>query len=81
MCIRDRKQFDQYLADYEQKNKVKLEYEITPWGREGEADYCFQLTALDNKKQDQFIMQTKEVLKKSSLVRYSENVTCRQNKK
>ncbi len=71
-----KKQFDQYLSDYEQKNKVKLEYEITPWGREGEVDYCFMLTALDKKSQEQFILETKAVLKSSSLVRYSENTPC-----
>ncbi len=74
-------QFEQYFADYEQKNKVKLGYEITPWGKEGEVDYCFQLSALNKKKQDQFIAKTKELLIKSTLVRYSENKPCRQKNK
>ena len=60
---------------------MQLSYETTNWGREGEVDYCFKLTELDKKKQKLFIIETKEILKTSSLVRYKENITCRQNKK
>ncbi|MEI6879916.1 MAG: hypothetical protein WCK82_01055 [Bacteroidota bacterium] len=73
--------YDQYITEYEQKNKLQLSYETTNWGREGEVDYCFKLTELDKKKQKLFIIETKEILKTSSLVRYKENITCRQNKK
>lgn len=73
--------YDQYITEYEQKNKLQLSYETINWGREGEVDYCFKLTELDKKKQKLFIIETKEILKTSSLVRYKENITCRQNKK
>ncbi len=76
-----KQQYDHYITEYEQKNKVKLNYEITNWGREGEVDYCFKLVELDKKKQELFIIETKEILKSSSLVRYKENMTCRQKKK
>ena len=68
-----RQEYDQYIIQYEQKNKIKLNYEIIPWGREGENDYCFKLNELNKQQQDQFITETKEILKNSSLVRYSEN--------
>lgn len=76
-----KQQYDHYITEYEQKNKVKLNYETTNWGREGEVDYCFKLVELDKKKQELFITETKEILKSSSLVRYKENMTCRQKKK
>jgi len=76
-----RQDYDQYIIQYEQKNKIKLSYEITPWGREGEKDYCFMLTELDKKKQELFVTETKEILKNSSLVQYKENAPCRQKKK
>ncbi len=76
-----KQQYIQYITEYEQKNKVKLNYETTNWGREGEVDYCFKLTELDKKKQELFIIETKEILKSSSLVRYKENATCRHKKK
>lgn len=73
-----REKYNQYMAEYEQKNKVKLNPEIAKWGREGEVDYCFKLTELSKKQQDVFVEETKEVLKSSSLVRYTENTTtCR----
>ena len=76
-----KQQYEQYIAEYEQKNKVKLNYETTNWGREGEVDYCFKLEELDEKKQELFIIETKEILKSSSLVRYKENMTCHLKKK
>lgn len=76
-----KQQYDQYIAEYEQKNKVKLNYETTNWGREGEVDYCFKLEELDKKMQELFVAETKEILKSSSLVRYQENMTCHQKKK
>jgi hypothetical protein len=71
-------QFDAYIAEYQQKNKLKLSFEITKWGREGEIDYCLKLSELDKKKQELFITKTKETLQSSSLVRYKENAACRQ---
>jgi len=68
-----RQDYDQYLIQYEQKNKIKLSFKITPWGREGEKDYCFKLNELNKKQQEVFIAETKEVLKNSTLVRYKEN--------
>ncbi len=76
-----KQEYGQYITGYEQKNKVKLNYEKTSWGREGEVDYCFKLTELDKKKQELFIIETKEILKSSSLVRFKENTTCRQKRK
>lgn len=71
-------QFDTYIAEYQQQNNLKLSFEITKWGREGEVDYCLKLKELDKKKQELFIAKTKEILQSSSLVRYKENATCRQ---
>jgi hypothetical protein len=76
-----KQQFDSYITEYQQINKIKLSYEITNWGREGEIDYCLKLTELDKKKQELFVTETKEILKNSSLVRYKENAPCRQKKK
>ncbi|MEX2364687.1 MAG: hypothetical protein WD597_13735 [Balneolaceae bacterium] len=76
-----KQQYDQYIIQYEQKNKIKLNYEIVNWGREGEIDYCFKLSELNKNQQDQFVTETKEILKSSSLVRFKENTTCRQKRK
>lgn len=73
-----KEKFDQFITEYKQENKVELKYETINWGREGEVDYCFDLTSLDKKKQELFIAETKEILKTSTLVRYKENEPCQQ---
>lgn len=67
----------EFISQYEQKNALKLNYKITHWGKEGEEDYCFNLSELNEKQQEAFINETKEVLKGSSLVHFNENATCR----
>ena len=71
-------QFDTYIAEYQQNNHLKLSFEVTKWGREGEVDYCLKLAELDKKKQELFITEIKEILKNSALVRFKENALCRQ---
>lgn len=71
-------QFEQFMTAFEQKNNVKLKYEKINWGREGEVDYCFDLTGLDAKKRTQFVAETKELLQSSTLVQYKENEPCLQ---
>jgi hypothetical protein len=67
-----REKYDQWLASY--KPAVKVEQ--TPWGREGEVDYCIKLAELDNTKQAEFVTKTKELLSKSELVHIYENHPC-----
>lgn len=76
-----RKTFLDYLNDYEVKNKKKLIFEVVPWGREGETDYCFKLAELKEDEQTNFITNIKELLKQSKLVRYSENTACKNRQK
>lgn len=75
-----KQQFDTFVTDFGTKNKVKLSYETSHWGREGEYDCCFKLSELDKKQQETFITETKEALKSSTLVRYKENSPCQQKK-
>ncbi len=72
-----KKIFNDYISNYEIKNKIKLSYEIVNWGREGEIDYCFKLSELKSKQQEKFIADLKETLKNSKLVRYTENKPCK----
>lgn len=74
------REYNQYIIQYEQTNKIKLNYKITSWGREGEKDYCFNLKELNKKQQEAFTAETKEVLKNSTLVLYNEYTIHRQNK-
>lgn len=71
-----KQQLEQYIADFEAKNRLKLDYDRTPWGREGEINYCFKLSTLKTKEQEHFIAGVKKTLLKATLVRYKENSVC-----
>ena len=71
-----KQQFMQFIQQFNEKNNVKVNAEIANWGREGETDYCLKLSELNKQQQNQFLTETKEVLKNSALVRYEENCFC-----
>lgn len=73
--------FSQFILQFNEKNKVNIIAEKANWGREGETDYCLKLNELNTQQQDQFISETKTLLKSSTLVRYTENSKCRHKKK
>lgn len=68
--------FDAFLKKFE----PTLAYTTTKWGREGEVDYCFDLTELSAEQQEAFIASAKELLSTSKKVRFSENETCRDSR-
>ncbi|MFA6152061.1 MAG: hypothetical protein WC716_12115 [Chitinophagaceae bacterium] len=71
-----RQQMMDYIRQFEQKEGVTLTYEKYAWGKEGEQDYCFRLNELSPGKQEYFITQIKETLKKSTRVHYKEHSDC-----
>ena len=64
------------VSSYEHMNNKKIEYDKTPWGREGEVDYCMKLQNLDAESQKNFVMQIRETLLTSQLVHITENAPC-----
>ena len=73
--------FIEFIRSFEEKNKVKIIYETAPWGREGETDFCFKLSDLNKGNQIKFIADSKDNLKNSKLVRFTENTTCKNDRK
>lgn len=69
-----RKAFLDCVSAFEKKQKLKLVYEVVSWGREGEKDYCFRLSELNQAQQKEFIAECRKVLKNSNLVQLDENV-------
>jgi len=72
-----RKEYEQFIIQFEQSNKVTVLLEKANWGKEGEIDFCIKLTGLNNDLQKQFIQGTKDNLKDSKLVRIYENTSCK----
>jgi hypothetical protein len=66
------RKFNDFLESYQ----PKLNPIVTPWGREGEVDFCFTLSELSTKQRSQFIKQVREQLKDCKLVHINENAPC-----
>ena len=65
--------------EFEEFLKTKypdLSYEANPAGREGEIDYCFDLSDLSSSEQAAFQAESSEILQKSKLVQTSEQENC-----
>lgn len=72
--------YEQFIRQFEIDHNVMVQYEKTPWGREGEVDYCIKSITADTTLQRQFILQTNDQLKDKKLVRIYENVPCKHKK-
>ena len=66
-------QYEQFLKDFELKKNVTISYEKKYWGREGEINFCFMLNELKKEEQESFILQSKNLLANSTLVRFQES--------
>ncbi len=63
------KYFPQFIEKFNKEQKVTLKYEIVPWGREGELNYCFY----EQKKINEFILQVQKEMSKYENVEFHEN--------
>ena len=76
----DRKVYPEFKA-FLKENYPTLIYSETRYGREGETEFCFDLSAFKNKKKKTFISDTKNILSKSTIVNIKENAPCVQRDK
>lgn len=67
---------DNFIKRYEKTKRKQLTKAAVHWGKEGEIDYCLQLSELSPKEQKRFISQVRALLKKSKLVNINENAAC-----
>lgn len=66
----------QAILDYIEKHPKKPVNKTVHWGREGETDYCLNLTELSKSSQETFIAEIKKIAGNSSLIFISENAVC-----
>jgi hypothetical protein len=63
---------DEILKSWENKTGKTFTFNQFPWGREGEVDFCFQLSELKEKDQEAFVSDVQNSFKNNSLVQISE---------
>jgi hypothetical protein len=72
-----RQKYESYIKEFEEQNKIIILLEKINWGREGEINYCINVTNLNKNLQKKFLEGTKNNLKDSKLVRIKENTSCK----
>ena len=73
--------FEHFLSSFRQKSGKGIPSEKVSWGREGERDYCLNLSELSASDKTKFIQDVKEELKSAKLVHFSENSPCKQKRR
>lgn len=71
-----KEKLDEFIEHYEKTKGRRLTKAAVRWGREGEIDYCLKLAELSPREQKRFISRVRLLLKRSKLVRITENVAC-----
>lgn len=71
------KKLERHIELFEEENGIILTIYKVPWGREGEVDFCFKLSTIDNKKAEAFVTSVKNLLAGAEKVNIKENCSCR----
>ena len=71
-----KEKLDEFIKGYEKTKGKQLTKAAVRWGREGEIDYCLQLSELSPRQQKKFISKVRLLLKRSKLVHINENAAC-----
>ncbi len=65
------------FLSYVDGHALKPAYKTVTWGREGETDYCFNLSELSSKKDIiDFISEVRKIAAGSDMMNVSENAEC-----
>lgn len=67
-----KEEFDKWLAMRE-----RFTYSVTPWGREGEVNYCVRMTNISVREQEIFVKEVRGFLVDKELVLISEYAKCK----
>lgn len=71
--IKSKKDFEQFIKEFEVKNNVNISFDKKYKGREGEVNFCFSLNELNSDDQDKFILESRTRLNSSANVQFFEN--------
>ena len=70
-------ELDKFIESFQKSESVTLVIEKHKWGKEGEEDYCIDLSPLSQGKRGKFIEDAQQLLKTSKLVRVNEVDGCK----
>jgi hypothetical protein len=70
-------EYDRFIEIDKASSTQKANIDRVTWGREGEVDFCIDLSNLTNIDKETFIKQSKEIAQKAKYVHINENAPCR----
>ncbi len=73
--------YEDFIGEYAAELGINIDYEKTHWGREGETDFCIELTELKAEQQADFVRRTMNLLETAEHVKIYENEPCRHRRK
>jgi hypothetical protein len=76
-----REKFTAWIGETEKKYGKPLDVEITPWGREGEVDYCIRMSDYAAADQKKIVDSVNELLKSMEYIHVNENAPCLRKRK
>ena len=69
--------YEDSIGAYAGRLGKTIDYKKAHWGREGETEFCLKLKELNPSQQTDFVLYTKDVLKKAKWVHINEHELCR----
>ena len=74
------KEYKSFIDSYKTASGKSLTYETINWGREGETDFCFDMTNISDNESKKFLNETREKLKDNKLVNIELNQKCKEQR-
>lgn len=62
-----------FINEFGARHHTAIQYNVLPWGKEGETDFCFTLSNLNKKQRKHFIADCKILLSSHKHLRFGEN--------
>ncbi len=79
--IKSLNRFEEFIGEYAAELGINIDYEKTHWGREGETDFCLELTELNPDQQADFVSRTRKLMETAEHLSIYENAPCKHRRK
>lgn len=70
----------EYLESFQIEKNIRLQVDARPWGREGEVDYCIQMSSLDALQKEELEVNLRKIVDGHDLVKMRAGDACQQKK-
>lgn len=72
--------YKSYIDNWKSASGKTLSYETIYWGREGETDYCLDMSSISDNESKKLLLETQERFKDNTLVQIETNQACKESR-